>query len=1603
MKGKHLFFIALALFAGTTAWADVSYIDADGHPATCTNYQVLDNIIAAAPYSDKTIGYENMDNWFVVQGSDVVLNGQLGYVGNLNLILCDGAKLTVTKTDGNAIECLDEVAQTLTMLTIYVQSGGTGQLVANAYNNYTAIHTESLTIHGGTITANGSNNGIHAPQGNVVINKGTVTATGQNGNGIEGYNVTINGGNVSATGADTEYKAGIVNGQTGTITLGYTANTDRIYVSSYKVGNTASLRVKNGQYLITDDGQFVYGSYGRDYVGFLAGHTLSPFNPTEWSGSGDSANDPYIIASEDDLRLLSLRTNSGGQSYSGKYFKLGANIIFPASSEWNDGESSESNFSSLGGFGGHFDGDVYSISGLRIREEDGVGLFGYLAEGGVVENITLTNSRITGNTQIGGIVGNLQEGATVNNCHVSNTVYVYSKYHYTGVRGGVVGRCNGGTISNCLSEAAIGRTSQVWDNVNDKAGGIVGEVISGTVSGNLVIGANISCYSEHYGAIAGINNEGTLTNNYYRACTINSTDNATGVGCDGADVTTGDGALSLHTISVPNTVAIMTEPTLAYNTVNYWAQSKEVTLSGGLNDTPTEGWQKAYFVNDAPNTGDAYGFTPSSSYAMPATDVTISVGEIHADWETAQTGESNNPYRIYFTDQLDLLAARVNIGRTYGDKYFKLMDNMEYDNTKANNYTAIGTGDHPFSGHFDGNSKVVSGIRISGGSYQGIFGALNGGSVANLFVIDTEISGTSQLGVIAGSNSGGTLSNNYYLDCSVNGVTTGIGCNGADVTASDGALSLHTITKPNTVTIVTAPTLTYSAVNYWAQGKAVTLSGGLNDTPTEGWQKAYFVNGTANTNDAYEFTPSDNYDMPATDVKITVGEIHADWETAQTGESNNPYRIYFTDQLDLLAARVNIGRSYGGMYFKLMDNMEYDRNVQNNYTVIGFGDNPFSGHFDGDGKAISGIRIMGTYKYQGVFGKLLYGSIANLFVQDAVIVSGNSNTGVIAGYNGGTLTNNYYFDCNVNGYTTGIGCGGRDVTVNDGARPVFTLGLASGITASATVTLTHDETNYYKSGTTVTLDATTPPAPGKRYIYSVNGSPIEGNTFDMETNTSVTVEQKNIDWETEYAGTADDPYLIYNTYQWNLLASRVNGGTSYENKFFKLMEDISVTDMIGSDADHAFKGTFDGDGHTLDVDISWAYDFIGPFRFTYGATIKNLITTGTIVAHEQYAGGVVGRNGTGKLTLSNVTSNVTIDSRYSGQAFQGGLVGYTIQASFDRCVFTGKLLGSSSTGCGGLLGYKTYESDNTRKAVFSYCLFAPAEVSVSSTGFYTFANNSTGGVVTINDSYYAYPHGTEQGPCGIMLYNSGVAAMANAEVIRNYTSYQRTVRLQDRTLYKDGNWNTICLPVVDNVSGTALDGCTLMELDTVGWYDASGTRYVETADGRHQTGFNSSDGTLYLYFKAATYVEAGKPYLIKWASGSDIVGPNFNNAIISATSPTTVTSNDGHVEFRGNFSPVHLEKDNKCNLFVGADNNLHWPTADNYYVNSFRAYFHVDLGGAAAPERIIFNTGEESTVTGLDEVNGQTDEVQCTRFLKDGILYILRDGIIFDALGRKVK
>ena len=172
---------------------------------------------------------------------------------------------------------------------------------------------------------------------------------------------------------------------------------------------------------------------------------------------------------------------------------------------------------------------------------------------------------------------------------------------------------------------------------------------------------------------------------------------------------------------------------------------------------------------------------------------------------------------------------------------------------------------------------------------------------------------------------------------------------------------------------------------------------------------------------------------------------------------------------------------------------------------------------------------------------------------------------------------------------------------------------------------------------------------------------------------------------------------------------------------------------------------------------------------------------------------------------------------------------------------------------------------------------------------------------------------------------------------------------------------------MDNLSDTPLAGATVMELDKGDkWIMEDGQWIMDNENGTYKTGLDGT--TLYLYFKPATSIEAGKLYIVKWeATGEPIENPVFQNVSINSTEPWDTFSDDYKVQFKGTFDPTQLSKDDRSNLCLGDDNQLYWPNVDNYHLNAFRAYLHVDGTVQAIQSNLAFGLmGDVNNNGGID-------------------------------------
>ena len=240
------------------------------------------------------------------------------------------------------------------------------------------------------------------------------------------------------------------------------------------------------------------------------------------------------------------------------------------------------------------------------------------------------------------------------------------------------------------------------------------------------------------------------------------------------------------------------------------------------------------------------------------------------------------------------------------------------------------------------------------------------------------------------------------------------------------------------------------------------------------------------------------------------------------------------------------------------------------------------------------------------------------------------------------------------------------------------------------------------------------------------------------------------------SGSSGDPYLIASPADWETFATSTN---AYSETFFKLTADITVTTMRTK----TFSGTFDGGGNTLTFNYTATGDNAAPFAYITGATIKNLRVAGTINTGYKFAAGIVAISNGG--SIENCQSSVTIDSSTSGDGTHGGLVAdsYTGTLDISNCLFDGKLLGTTTTSCGGIVGWHKQGTLNITNT-----LFAPAEVTVQ--GGAIFARN---GATSLTNCYYIsdWSAATDQGTnANSMTAEALVAALNNGT--KNWCIYR---------------------------------------------------------------------------------------------------------------------------------------------------------------------------------------------------------------------------------------
>jgi len=280
---------------------------------------------------------------------------------------------------------------------------------------------------------------------------------------------------------------------------------------------------------------------------------------------------------------------------------------------------------------------------------------------------------------------------------------------------------------------------------------------------------------------------------------------------------------------------------------------------------------------------------------------------------------------------------------------------------------------------------------------------------------------------------------------------------------------------------------------------------------------------------------------------------------------------------------------------------------------------------------------------------------------------------------------------------------------------------------------------------------------------------------------------------------------------------------------------------------------------------------------------------------------------------------------------------------------------------------------------------------------YTFAGWTPDVAATMPAENTTYTATWTENAVNITLVDNGDNAYYTG--LRTYDT--RKVNVTYSRTFTQGRWATLTLPFDVNrglLSSNNLWGCV---------YE------FKYADGKADTG----DGVT-LYFSRATGMEAGKCYIVNPSAslakrGTFLFGGVTMNLAADKVADLTGTdaydgldgySSSGDIQLVGTLRNGTL-KSSVAKKYMGLkENKIFYPnTESGSAVRAYRGVFRfTDNIPSIAPRVRIVVDGED--MGELEVIDGEmTRPAEVRKFVRDGILYIERDGVIYDAQGKKVE
>ena len=276
--------LLVSLLAVSIVWAEapsqetITYIGWNGEETLTKEFIVLAaaSSSSVSSSSDAASSSSSMPEWYVVKGEVSYDCSDFNFAGQrVNLLLMDGAKLTVTNGDGRCAEFLN--------LNIYAQSLGEKM---GRFEVPSLKVTDAINVLSGAVLTTGNVNAT-----SVFVNNGSVSV----GGGIEAKHVRFYNGTVVVT----EGVSAVSDADTVSACIQFASATVR--ANSYSVSNLCEAKVGDNLLYGDEQGNAYSGALSAGQLASMAGKKVAPAKMltfVDGSSVSEKAWIPSVIPSE---------------------------------------------------------------------------------------------------------------------------------------------------------------------------------------------------------------------------------------------------------------------------------------------------------------------------------------------------------------------------------------------------------------------------------------------------------------------------------------------------------------------------------------------------------------------------------------------------------------------------------------------------------------------------------------------------------------------------------------------------------------------------------------------------------------------------------------------------------------------------------------------------------------------------------------------------------------------------------------------------------------------------------------------------------------------------------------------------------------------------------------------------------------------------------------------------------------------------------------------------------------------------------------------------------------------------------------------------------